>query len=219
MTEAFEDRYAVAALRLLGSLPPAAGMNERSLARAERHFAVSLPEALRGFYLTLGNLHELNDAYNRLLAPKDWFIDDNKVVFMVENQAVVYWGVEATRSPDDDPAVFQGVNLLPASIEWHPECDHCSEFLLVMLHWHAVMGGLDWLGMTEEAGQSVADQLVGSWQRVGGFSEMVAFCREGRAACLFPDGGQLYVGGRTEALYEEIVVELRTLGVKLYKQL
>jgi hypothetical protein len=190
VTEAFEDRYAVAALSLLGLVPDDAGMDERSLARAERHFGVALPEALRGYYLTLGNLSELNDAHNRLLAPRDWFIDAGKLVFMVENQAVVYWGVEAAKWPDDDPAVFQGVNL-PDAIEWHPECDRCSEFLLVMLHWQAVMGGLEWLGTADETGPAVADHLASRWRRVGGFNGMEAFRREGRAACLFTDSGSL----------------------------
>jgi hypothetical protein len=216
VAEAFKDRYAVAALSLLGWVPDTARMDERSVARAERHFGVALPEALRGYYLTLGNLRELNDAHNRLLAPKDWFIDGGKLVFMVENQAVVYWGVEAAKSPDDDAAVFQGVNLLPEAIEWHPECDRCSEFLLVMLHWQAVMGGLEWLGMTDEAGPTVADHLTANWQRVGGYGEMDAYCREGRAACLLTDGGgQLYVGGRTEAVFESIAEELRAVGVEL----
>ncbi|WP_020475695.1 hypothetical protein [Zavarzinella formosa] len=216
MAEAFEDRYAVAALSLLGTVPDSAGVDERRLARAERRFGVVLPEALRGYYLTLGSLRELNDAHNRLLAPRDWFLDNGKLVFMVENQAVVYWGVEAATSPDDDPPVFQGVNRLPKEIEWHPECDRCSEFLLVMLHWQAVMGGLEWLGMADKAGPAVANHLAATWRRAGGYNEMVAFRREGRAACLLTDGGgQLYVGGRTEAEFESVAAELRAIGVKL----
>lgn len=214
--EAFADRYAVAAHSLLGSIPAAAGMDERSLVRAERHFAVTLTESLRGYYLTLGNLRALNDAHNRLLAPKDWFLDGGKLVFMVENQAVLYWGVEATQSPDEDAAVFQGINRLPEAIDWNPECDRCSEFLLVMLHWQAVMGGLEWLGMADEVGPAVADYLAAAWRRVGGYSGMVAYRREGQAACLLSDdNGPLYVGGRTESQFEAIASDLRAVGVEL----
>lgn len=215
MAEAFEDRYLAAAHNLLGSFSDSVGMDESSLARAERQFGVALPAALRGYFLTLGNLRELNDAHNRLLAPDDWFLDAGKLVFMVENQAVLYWGVEAAKSPDDDPAVFQGVNLLPEAIEWHLECDRCSEFLLVMLHWQAAMGGLEWLGMTDDAGPAVTEHLAAAWQQVGGFDDLVAYRREGRVACLLTDGGQLYVGGRTEALFEEVVADLRAAGVEL----
>ncbi len=215
MAGPFEGQYAAAVVSLLGSVPDAAGMDERSLAEAERRFGVTLPAVLRGFYRTFGNLRELNNAHNRLLAPSDWFLNDGKLVFMVENQAVMYWGVESMTSLGDDPAVFQGVNLLPETIEWHPECDCCSEFLLVMLHWQAVMGGLEWLGMTDEADPTVAAQLAGTWQQVGGYSGMVAYRREGQAACLMSDGGQLYVGGRTEADFEAIATELRAIGIEL----
>lgn len=214
MAETFADRYAVAALTLLGSVPDGTSMDEQSLARAERHVGVSLPQALRSYYLTLGNLRELNNAHDRLLAPKDWFIDEGKIVFMVENQAVVYWGVEASKSPEDDPSVFQGVNLLPKTIEWHAECDSCSEFLLVMLHWQAVLGGLEWLGMADEVGPALAACLAANWRQIGRVNELVAYGREGRAACLLTDSGQLYIGGRTESEFQEITAELRAVGVE-----
>jgi hypothetical protein len=217
VAEAFEARYAVAALSLLGSLSDTAGMDEQSLARAEQHFGVALPKSLRSYYLTLANLRELNDAHNRLLSPQDWFLDGGKLVFMVENQGVVYWSVEATKSPDDDPPVYQGVNRLPETIDWYPECDLCSEFLLVMLHWQAVMGGLEWLGATDEGGPAMMEHLADSWQQVGEVNEMVAFRREGRAACLLTDSTQLYVGSRTEVLFEEIAAELRVVGVGLHQ--
>jgi hypothetical protein len=224
MAEAFAKRYTGAVRNLLGSVPDAAGMDEQSLSRAERHFDVVLPGALRDYYLILGNLHQLNDAHDRLFAPKDWFINCGKLVFMVENQAVVYWGIEATQSPGVDVPVFQGVNLLPKCIEWHPECDSCGEFLLVMLHWQAVAGGLKWLGMANRDGQQaektcrmLTNHFATHWQQVGGFIGLVAFGQDGKAACLLTGDGvcQLYVGARTEPMFEEVDEELQALGVSL----
>ena len=215
MGEAFEDRYAVVARDLLGTVPDSASMDEEHLARAERHFGVILPESLRGYYLTIGNLGILNDAHNQLLPPREWFLDDGKLVFMVENQAVVYWGVDATLSPDDDPPVFQGINRRPdEEIDWHLECPRCSVFLSVMLIWQAVMGGLEWCGMSEDtAGHSVVDYLESKWRRVGSDNETLAYRREGLAACLLTDCGQLYIAGRTQVLFEEVASELRLIGI------
>jgi hypothetical protein len=116
-------------------------MSEESIATAEKQFGIRLPTALRDYYLSIGNFHRFNEAQDRLLAPKDWFLDAGKLAFMVENQAVVYWGVVALESPEDDPPVFQGVNHLPQSIEWHPEHDRCSEFLMPLAARRQTGGG------------------------------------------------------------------------------
>ncbi len=185
---------------------------------AEQRLGFVLPDALNGYYLKLGNLGSLNHVHNRLLAPTDWFIQGGKLVLMVENQAMMYWGIKAGKSSETDTAVYQGVNELQKTIDWHLETDRCSVFLLVMLHWQAAMGGLKWIGMSDEASTSVADHLeANNWQRISEFGGMVAFTREGRAACFLADCSQLYVGCRTESLFEKTLAELMAIGVGLHQ--
>lgn len=216
MTDSLQERYEVAVEYLLGSLPPHCGLAEAKLAAAEEQFGVRLPLALRDYYLAVGNLHVLNDAHDHLLAPKDWFLDAGKLVFLVENQAVVYWAVEATHLPGDDPAVFQGVNLSPEPTEWHPTHDRCSEFLLVILHWQGVCGGLEWLGMTD-VGEAALQHFERNWSRVGEVEGLVAFRREGRSACIMGEGEarELYIGASSEERFHEIVTELAGIGLGL----
>ena len=192
------------------------GVPEESLERAEERLGLRLPLALREYYLALGALAELNQAHNRLLGPGKWFVDAGKLVFLVENQAVVYWGVEATDQPQADPPVFQGVNRQPEPIEWHPEHERCSEFLLVMLHWQAVTGGLEFLG-TADVGVEVVRHFEQHWRRVGEMEGLLAFCREGQAACVAGEGDarQLYAGCRSEEDLERIASELEALGAGL----
>jgi hypothetical protein len=191
-------------------------MSEQSIDNAERHFGVRLPLALRDYHLGVGNLHTFNKAHNRLLPPKDWFLDGGKLVFMVENQAVVYWGVTAEQSPNDDPPVFQGVNCLPKLIEWHLEHEPCSEWLLIMLHWQAVCGGLEWLGMVD-VGEDVVQHFRRNWQIVGEQEGMIAFRQEGRAACFIgeADAQELFVGTNSKELFAIARAELRAIGVGL----
>jgi hypothetical protein len=191
-------------------------MTEQSVCTAEENFGVRLPAALRDYYLGVGNLRSLNAAHNRLLAPNDWFLEGGKLVFMVENQGVVYWGMEAVELPDDDPPVFQGVNLLPKAIEWHPEHEPCSEWLLIMLHWQAVCGGLEWIGMAD-VGQVVIEYFEHRWQLVGKQEGIIAFRREGQAACFIGEGDaqSLYVGANSEELFTQIRAELKSVGVGL----
>jgi hypothetical protein len=72
-----------------------------------------------------------------------------------------------------------GVNGDP--IEWFPEHHSCSEFLCVMAHWQAVMGGF---GRTWSASvdANFPERLDG-WGRVGAVNGMHAFNRSGVALC------------------------------------
>jgi hypothetical protein len=216
MADGYQERYEVAVEYLLGSLPSGCGTSEVSINAAEKHFGVRLPAALRDYYLSVGNLRPLNEAHNQLLAPKDWFLDEEKLVFMVENQAVVYWGVAAVASPGDDPPVFQGINRLPEPIEWHPEHERCSEWLLLMLHWQAVCGGLPWLGMAY-VGHEVVEHFERHWRLVGKHEGIIAFRRQEKAACFLGEGDaqELYVGANSKELFAQIQSELEAVGVSL----
>jgi hypothetical protein len=215
-TTVFGERYKAAAANLLGPLDRESGLPDKDLKRAEQPLGLRLPPALRDYYLFVGRLRQLNEAHNRLLPPERWFTNLGKLVFMIENQAVVYWGVGVTGQPDLDPVVFQGVNRHRQPIEWYPEHDRCSEFLYVMLHFQAVMGGLKHLGATD-AGPELLQHFEKGWHRVGELGGLLAFCQEGQAACFLGEANawQLYVGGRTEEHLQRIASELEALGVGL----
>ncbi len=82
------------------------GVSSAILDAAEKRFGTKLPLALRDFYLVAGNERRFNSSLNRVLAPKDWFVDQRRLAFMEENQAVVFWGVSVRGRP-------AGPNLFP----------------------------------------------------------------------------------------------------------
>jgi hypothetical protein len=107
--DAFAGRYR-ALFALLGQpLKPEDGWSPDTLAHLNLE-GVRLPEALRAYYLVAGNERRLNHSFNRLLALEDVFVEAGRLVFMEENQNVVYWGVSGD---DANPMVEQGVNLHP----------------------------------------------------------------------------------------------------------
>lgn len=215
MKATFRDQYESAVADLLGELPPGSGMTDEVLAAAERQHAVRLPPALRDYYRAMGYLHTLNKAHNRLLSPDDWFVDAGRLVFLEENQSVVYWGIDTADPPGDDPPVLQGVNLHPQPIEWYPEYECCSEFLLVMLHWQAVCGGFDNLGVAG-ARPEVLAHFERHWKRVGRVGDLIAFRHLEQTACIIgQDNRQLFVGALTDESYEALEAELQPLGIRL----
>jgi hypothetical protein len=66
------------------------------LAVGERRLNIRLPNAFRVFYHIVGQFDRLNQAHNHLYRPDEWFLDAGKLVFMEENQVVVYWQIEAS---------------------------------------------------------------------------------------------------------------------------
>jgi hypothetical protein len=197
-------------------LMPEDGLPEATVADAEARLGVRLPAVLRSYYRLAGRFDQFNLAHNRLLRPDEWFVADGRLVFLEENQHVVFWGVEAGASPEDDPPVDQGPNDDGRPAEWSREHGRCSEFLLVMLHLQAVWGGYEFLG-----GGDIAAEVVGrfppGWTPAGRVGNLQAFGREGGAACVLEgeDSPQVFVGGRTERDFEAIVAELGEIGVEI----
>jgi len=148
------------------------------MAEVEQALAISIPDALQSYFLVAGRETRLNQAHNHLLAPAAWFIDSRHLVFLEENQAVVFWGVPIEPN-EEDPSVAQAVNGV--RIDWNLEHHSCCEFLSVMLHWQAVMGafGRTWSAVV---GADFLDALA-DWTLVGEVNGMHAFNRGGVALC------------------------------------
>jgi hypothetical protein len=91
---------------------------------AEKRLGVRLPGSLKEYYLVAGREKRINQLHNRLLPPEKLRIDSERLVFMEENQWVVYWGVPAVRETEPDAAVFQGVNRRDKESSGIPRLTH-----------------------------------------------------------------------------------------------
>ena len=214
--EEFAERLKSTFATLVRPLMPEDGQTEASISVAEASLGLRLPAVLREYYLLAGRFDRFNRAHNQLRRPEEWSVDGGKLVFLEENQCVVFWGVEAGTSPDDDPPVYQAENVRGRPTEWYLEHKRCSEFLIVMLHLQAVWAGYDFLGGSNITPEALTKFLTG-WTSVGSVNELLAFNREGAAACVLQgkDSSQLYVGGRTERDFKLIEAELEAVGVEL----
>jgi hypothetical protein len=212
----FSERLGATFATLVRPLTPEDGQPETSLSEAEASLGLRTPSVLREYYRLAGRFDRFNCAHNRLRGPEEWSVDGGKLVFLEENQCVVVWGVEASPSPEEDPPVYQGPIARGQATEWYLEHEHCSEFLLVMLHLQAVWGGYEHLGGSEVPPTALGDFLRG-WTFAGRINELRAYSREGGAACVIETGAssQLYVGGRTERDLQDMVAQLEAIGVEM----
>lgn len=98
----------------------------------ERYGAV--PAALVEYYTTLGAIDEMNRTQDQLVGPvgdrssrfrMDEFDDPGVLVFYVENQAALHWGVLASDVHEDDPRVHMN-----DGDGWKATDDTVSAFLI-----------------------------------------------------------------------------------------
>jgi len=209
----FEERYRMAFDGLHLTLVSGDACSPEELDAVERSLGISIPKSLRAYFRVAGHEARLNLAHNRLLPPSEWFVDSNRLAFLAENQNVVFWGVPLN-AVQPDPPVLQGVNGDP--IEWHPEHASCSDFLCVMLHWQAVMGGFErtWSAVV---GSGFRKNLEG-WTHVGETNGMHAFVRSGVALCFlqWDDDWRIFVAGANYADVERLSQSLSVSWDRAY---
>jgi|SRR5208282_215947 len=103
-----------------------------SLTAAEKRLKLQLPTALKIYYEMAGRL-QINTEHNVLYQPKSLTRLNDKLVFMEENQAVVFWGVDVAALNQLDPEVFQANNETP--IRWYSEGLAFFDFIIKMWRW------------------------------------------------------------------------------------
>lgn len=108
----------------------------------------AVPAALDEYYATLGAHAALNFSQDQLVAPTGTpgarfeiggDDDTDVLVFYVENQVAVQWGVLAADVHADDPRVYMLVDD-----EWQSTAATVSEFLIVQAHLQWIFSSADW---------------------------------------------------------------------------
>ncbi len=73
---------------------------------AETRLGVRIPTALREWYLIAGEAKDVWSRQDRLLSPEDLSLQEDVLVFGVENQYVWSFGAKITDADEEDPPVY-----------------------------------------------------------------------------------------------------------------
>ena len=211
---AFWNMYAYRVVTFLPPLTPNDGLPEEQILRAEQRLGLHLPGVLRHFYRLVGRRDDINQAFNQLLLPDDIFVVDGYLVFFRENQCVVVWGVRTAEMDEEDPAVYESEDEPMRA--WSLDHRHLSDFLLSMLYWQAVNGGMSYSAIAT-VDQETLSVVRRHWQPVElpgtDLGNVRFFCRPGQLLCVCPedDAFRLQVGAKTEqdlvSVREELHIE------------
>lgn len=185
----------------------------------QNRLSIELPEVLKRYYLTLGQDHNLNQSYNRLLLTEDVdFVDHDYLVFYEENQNVVIWAIKREDLAQADPPVYGGYAYDDQRIEWHYEIDTCSGFLTLMATYNGTMGGLKYNANSLNNVSAETTQFIQkNWQYQADISLATQKCYTNDfnevISLSFNVSGEtsaIFIGTNKEKIYEDL---LETLDV------
>lgn len=188
-SEDFNKLYSETYLKLGVRLSSSDRATETEIQAAERRLGVKIPHALRQYYLTAGHEQSLNKAFNRLISLDDLEVHHGKFPFMSENQWAVVWAVDMGQESALNPLVYQGPVVKGEAKQWFQECDHCSAFLIFMLHLQAAYGGGLPFRASGQATLETKSKLDADWHFAGEVNGMRTYSKEEQAVCFlkWPD--------------------------------
>jgi len=183
-------RWLEMAQRLFPRVQKRDGLPEGDLKTAEKRLGRSLPAALREMYRTAGRRHDLHEAWDRLVAPKNLIMVNKALVFYEEHDRTSAWAIRASDLDQDDPPVVGARNEPP--YPWELDHDTTSGFFLTELLWTHVRSEPsvhldhepDLSGFEEIALEGCHRDMGGCWAKDG----VVVMARD----------GAFYAGGTSE---------------------
>lgn len=106
----------------------ACGYSSEELSAASARLGHPIPVALRHWYTSSGRRTDVWSEQDELLAPNQLRVTGDHLVFLVENQVIVQWGIPLNQLSNDDPPVH--VCSVGTSFNWTIEAESVSMFAL-----------------------------------------------------------------------------------------
>jgi hypothetical protein len=97
---------------------------------AERLLGFPIPTALAEWYCSSGKRRSVWSRQDDFLTPERLHVHNDALIFYVENQGVVQWGIPTEQLASDDP--FVAVESVDDSDQWIPQTDNVSKFPIYM---------------------------------------------------------------------------------------
>lgn len=119
------------------------GFSETEMTALEQRLDITLPAALKNYYLSLGKNESINYSHNRLLKPAKEIgsSKDRYLIFYEENQMVVSWGIKEADLNQPNPPVW-GNSGTEEDPDWYLEANTTDDFFLLMSVYNGTLGGL-----------------------------------------------------------------------------
>jgi len=177
------------------------GITLKQLELREKELNIILPNALKEYYNTVGNISLFMDGFNHFATPNEWQIVDNKLLFLEENQAVVYWAVELK----EPFKLYETTNL--SKPIWDKVSYSLEGFLEMMLYFQTIMSGqFKFSAMWEWNADELLTAIQKSWDCRLHYEELAVYQKDNTLAlCLFNEENQIFLTSRDEDFFKRLM--------------
>lgn len=199
-------------------------MTDEEVTNKTQHLNIPLPAALQAFYMAIGKVSLFTQGFQHFLLPEQLYTVDDKLVFLKENQEVIYWAVDLKKPQ----LVYQTTNLFIENepTQWYQEALPLPMFLNWTLYFQCLMAdeylhqqtssGFEYfatLDFTTYQANTAAQQLIAElsqWTKSSKNEEMTIFWKEGSiVSCVFDVqgsiNGSVYLCTKEEHFLEQVV--------------
>ncbi|MDP4147029.1 MAG: hypothetical protein Q8936_21575 [Bacillota bacterium] len=111
------------------------GLSENEIEKSVNNLNIRIPKALEDYYISAGNINEINEYHNIIYRPEELRLTTGKLIFAEENQQVCFWGIDLRDLGLEDPLVYQGQIDENEIFEWYSEDMKLTQFIIEMLRW------------------------------------------------------------------------------------
>lgn len=183
-----------------GPFGPGDGVPDSELDRAAKRLGCELPRALREYYRRAGRSPALSGRIHRFLAPKQFKLEGQHLIYCREKRGGVHWAVPQSQFDVDDPVVELGYRRAAQdSWQYAAQFPSVSVASRAMGAWEAVQGSLPFVGVVRLAGSQAKFREPPS--------EALGVELKAMRAWLVPDGvvvesdGEIYLATRGAESY------------------
>lgn len=209
---AMENNIKLILERLLDrELEPEDGVSEAVITETEQRLGMQLPPVLRAFYQYAGQEETVMDSFQHFAPIEELEIENDKLVFLDENQHVCVWSIAVTDAGNDNAVVYQ---CPYPDEEWYAEDYDLNAFLEMSLYYQFAQGGCEWVGALDRGMDdeqiAVVLEAAQQWEKVVDHpGNLMIYWHEGTVLWYFPDAegkvsDNLFASCVNEAAWEEM---------------
>lgn len=179
------------------------GYTSDEIEQAERMLGLTMPEALKLFYSAAGKVDVLASSFQRFLPLDQLQSDDDKIIFLAENQEVCFWAATMQDSTiwvkycDDQGWVTEPIDLLG--------------FIQLTMYYNCAQGGFEFGGMTagEEDYPAILEYIQRDWDKVVQYNGLIIYAYQDNLIWYFykgdstPTDDGIYLSCRTEEKFNK----------------
>lgn len=190
--------------QLLGrKLKPTDGYTLEEIQKTEDSLGLAMPEALKHFYTLIGKVDMLTSSFERFLSLNELRAEDEKIIFLAENQEVCFWSTTTlgdavwVKNDNDDDWIAEPIELL--------------EFICLILYYNCAQGGFEFGGITDKENYpEIMESVQDKWDKVVQYNGLIIYAYQDNLIWYFyqndymPMDDGIYLSCRTQEGFDEI---------------